>query len=416
MPSLGADMEAGTLVAWRRKPGERFVKGDIVVEVETDKGILEVEIFSSGVMERLLVEPGTKVPVGTPLAVWRDEAEAAPLAASAAPAPVAPVPVVLPPAVPAPSLPVPPATPGAPTPMPPAPTPSAPMPTEPSTAPRAPRFRASPHARALARELGVELESVDPTGPHGTIVADDVVRAARAPATGASAPAADVGAPTKEARMQRAIAASMARSKREIPHYYASHLVDLEPALAWMEAENARRPIEARLLPAVLMLRAVIHAASKQPELNAHWVGDAAPPLPAIHLGVAVALRGGGLVAPAILDAGRLSLDELMVAFKDVVERARAGRLRASELSSATITVTSLGDRGVDQVFPIVVPPQVAMVGFGLVAPRPFVVDGEVRARRTVVATLGADHRVTNGHTGGRFLSALAQRLGDPRS
>lgn len=215
--------------------------------------------------------------------------------------------------------------------------------------------------------------------------------------------------------MRRAIGASMARSKREIPHYYASHLVDLEPALTWMEAENAGRPIESRLLAGALMLRAVIAAVRKFPELNAHWNGEAAPPLEAIHLGVAVSLRGGGLVAPAILNAGALTLDELMAAFKDVVERARSGRLRASELSSATITVTSLGERGVDAVFPVIVPPQVAMVGFGVVAPRPYVVAGEVRARRTVVVTLGADHRVTDGHTGGRFLDALAKRLGDPR-
>jgi pyruvate dehydrogenase E2 component (dihydrolipoamide acetyltransferase) len=214
--------------------------------------------------------------------------------------------------------------------------------------------------------------------------------------------------------MRRAIGAAMARSKREIPHFYLRSTIDLGDAMAWLTAQNERRPVAERILPAALLLRAVARALREAPELNAHRIGEDAPPLPDVHLGVAIALRGGGLVAPAIHHADRLDAAATMAALRDLVERARTGRLRSSEMSDGTITVTSLGEGGADEVSPVIFPPQVAMVGFGAIAERPWIVDGRVAPRPLVCATLAADHRVTDGHRGSRFLAALARHLQHP--
>jgi pyruvate dehydrogenase E2 component (dihydrolipoamide acetyltransferase) len=215
-------------------------------------------------------------------------------------------------------------------------------------------------------------------------------------------------------RMRRVIGAAMLRSKREIPHFYLSTTIDLGPALSWLAAANATRDVSRRLLPGALLLKAVALGLREVPELNARWEEGAVRQLADIHLGVAISLRGGGLVAPAIHHADRLDLEALMAAVKDLVERARAGSLRSSELSDGTITVTSLGDRGVDTVLPIIFPPQAAMVGFGRVVERPWVVEGSVVARPVVHASLAADHRVSDGHRGGLFLAAVERLLQAP--
>jgi pyruvate dehydrogenase E2 component (dihydrolipoamide acetyltransferase) len=214
--------------------------------------------------------------------------------------------------------------------------------------------------------------------------------------------------------MRQAIAAAMTRAKREIPHYYLTHTIDLHAALAWLAEENARRPITDRLLYGVLLLKAVALGLREVPELNAVWRGDHAEPRGAVHLGVAISLRGGGLVAPALHDADRQPLGDLMRAFRDLVQRARSGGLRSSELSDPTITVTSLGEQGVESVHGIVYPPQVAIVGFGRVGERPWVVGGAVVARPLVTVTLSADHRVSDGHRGGLFLAAVERLLQAP--
>jgi pyruvate dehydrogenase E2 component (dihydrolipoamide acetyltransferase) len=174
--------------------------------------------------------------------------------------------------------------------------------------------------------------------------------------------------------------------------------------------------VQERLLQGVLLLKAAALALREAPELNATWQGGEVVPSAAIHLGVAIFLRGGGLVAPAIHDADTLSLDELMRAFRDLVARARAGRLRSSELADPTITVTSLGERGAELALPIIFPPQVAIVGFGRVVDRPWVVDGRVLPCPVVTASVAADHRVTDGHRAGAFLNALERRLQEPEA
>ncbi len=214
--------------------------------------------------------------------------------------------------------------------------------------------------------------------------------------------------------MRKAISAAMGRSKREIPHYYLSHTVDLGAALAWLASFNAAHPVPERLLPAVLLLKAAALALREVPQLNGTYVDGVFRPGDGIHIGWAISLRGGGLVAPAIRDADKRSLGELMTAMRDLVRRARTGSLRSSELTSPTITVTSLGDRGAESVTGIIYPPQVAIIGFGTVLTRPWVVDGRVEPRPLASVTLAADHRVTDGHTGARLLNAIECLLQEP--
>jgi pyruvate dehydrogenase E2 component (dihydrolipoamide acetyltransferase) len=181
-----------------------------------------------------------------------------------------------------------------------------------------------------------------------------------------------------------------------------------------LTAENARRPLPDRLLMGVVLVKAVALALREHPALNALWRDERAEPQTSIHVGVAVSLREGGLVAPALHDADTRTLGELMASFRDVVGRARRGGLRASELSDPTVTVTSLGEGGAEEVYGVIFPPQVALVGFGRVVERPWVVDGAVVPRPLVRATLAADHRVTDGHAGSAFLRTLDRLLQEP--
>jgi pyruvate dehydrogenase E2 component (dihydrolipoamide acetyltransferase) len=206
----------------------------------------------------------------------------------------------------------------------------------------------------------------------------------------------------------------MAKSKATIPHYYLSTTLDLGPTMAFMRQLNESRAVSARLVPAAFLLKAAAVAAREVPDLNGFYVDGAYRPSERVHLGVAVALRGGGLVAPALHDADTLSLDELMAKLRDLVARARAGRVERAEMADPTITVTSLGDLGVESVFGVIVPPQVAMVGLGRVVERPWAQDGMLGVRPTVTATLSADHRVSDGLGGGRYLVRLQELLMKP--
>jgi pyruvate dehydrogenase E2 component (dihydrolipoamide acetyltransferase) len=214
--------------------------------------------------------------------------------------------------------------------------------------------------------------------------------------------------------MRATIAAVMSRSKREIPHYYLSTTVDLGDALEWMHRRNLDLPLTERLVPAALLLKATALAASEVPEVNGFWVDGRFVPGDAVHLGVAVSLRGGGLVAPALHEADRMPLPEVMRGLRDLVTRARGGRLRGRELTEATLTVTNLGDQGVESVHGVIHPPQVALVGFGRVVRRPWAIGDLLGIRPVVTLTLAADHRATDGFTGGRFLAAVDRLLQQP--
>jgi len=375
LPSLGADMDEGKLLEWKVKPGDKVKRGDLVAVVETPKAAVDVEIWQDGVVQELITQPGETIPVGTVMARLAAAGEA--LAPAAAPTPA------------------------------PAPAP----------APAMTRHPISPAARKHARELGIDVETLAGSGPHGAVTVADVEQAAKgapkpAPAVApAAAPPAD-----KALAMRKAIAAAMSRSKREIPHYYLSQTIPMQRAMDWLTAQNERRPVAERLLMGALQLKAVALALKDFPDFNGFWKDNAFQPAQGIHVGVAISLRQGGLIAPAIHDVAELGLDELMKSLSDLVRRARAGSLRSSEMSDPTITVTNLGDQGVDEVFAIIYPPQVAIVGFGRVAPRPWAEDGMIGAVPAVVASLAADHRASDGHRGARFLAAIAARLQEPET
>jgi pyruvate dehydrogenase E2 component (dihydrolipoamide acetyltransferase) len=206
----------------------------------------------------------------------------------------------------------------------------------------------------------------------------------------------------------------MARSKREIPHYYLEHQVDVTHCEHWLAKKNATLPPDNRLLIGALALKAVASATRRFPAFNGFYRDNKFEPAQAVHVGVAIAIRGGGLAAPALHDADQLSLDELMSRLRDLVQRMRAGRIRSSEISDPTITVSSLGDRGVEALYGIIYPPQVAIVGFGKVVARPWIADGAIGPRSVATITLSGDHRATDGHAGALFLAEIGKLLQEP--
>jgi pyruvate dehydrogenase E2 component (dihydrolipoyllysine-residue acetyltransferase) len=378
----------------QKPPGDAVKRGDIVALVDTSKAEIEVEIFEDGVIGELLVPKGTRVPVGTLLATVQPTG-----------APVErPVPVV-PSVMAAPTARV---------------VPAAAAEPPAAAAPDGHRVHASPLARRVAADLGVALGSVAGTGPHGAITRADVERAAGGDGEVAAAPVRPTPPPPAPAAadrrraMREAIAALMARSKREIPHCYLELTIDMSRALDWLHEENLARRVNDRLLSSALLLSAVARATAEMPEMNGFWINDGFRPGSGVHLGVAISLRGGGLIAPALHDADRKPLDEIMAGARDLVARARSGRLRSSEMADPTITVTNLGERGVDLVHGVIYPPQVALVGFGGVRERPWAVDGMLGVRPLVTVTLAADHRAGDGHTGSRFLSLIDHQLQNP--
>lgn len=283
--------------------------------------------------------------------------------------------------------------------------------------------RASGLARRLAEARGLDLSGLSGTGPAGAVRARDL------PAEGVPAPAAaqpsedgtvraDPVTPPPGSRdaaaMRSAIAATMARSKRTVPHYYLSDVVDVSAAADRLRERNAGAPLAERIVMAALLFRAVAGAARRVPQLNGYWIDDEFRPASAVHLGVVVSLRGGGIIVPTIPDADTLDAAEMMAAMRSVVQRARSGRLRSSDATAATITVTNLGDLGVESVFGVIAVPQVAIVGLGAVTDRPCAVDGLLGVRPQVTVTLSADHRASDGATGARFLHTVADLLHQP--
>jgi pyruvate dehydrogenase E2 component (dihydrolipoamide acetyltransferase) len=403
MPSLGADMEAGTVIEWLVKPGDVVHRGDIVAVVDTDKADIDIETFQGGTVGELLVPVGLRVPVGTPLATLLTAGEAPALPAAGPP----PTPPVTPPVVP--------------TAPPPPPSPPPPPRAQPST-PHVGEVR-SPLLRRLARHLGVDIDELDGSGPGGAVTRHDIETAAEqriatvpvpVEAPGASITVSETRLDDRQLAMRRAIANLMARSAREIPHYHLTTQIDMSSSLSWLEQTNLERSVHDRILPAAVLLKAVATAASRFPDLNGYWIDDAFQHAGGVHLGVAVSLRGGGLVAPAIHDADTMDLVTLMGALRDLVARTRAGHLRSSEMADPTLTVTNLGERGVEVVHGLIYPPQVALVGFGTIVERPWAAKGMIGARPIVTATLAADHRASDGMRGARFLATIDQLLQEP--
>jgi pyruvate dehydrogenase E2 component (dihydrolipoamide acetyltransferase) len=417
MPSLGAEMEEGTVLEWYVGPGDRVERGQIVALLDTEKAEIEMESFETGWIDALLVPTGETVPVGTPMATVRSEETEVPTEAHTR--------------TERPSNPTPPLR-------------DQPHDQPHDAPPLAPdhRIRATPLARRIARERGVALERVSGSGPGGAIVEADIMAAGTprpmpaAPPTDSSTasmtskdtsttetttppsrPAATAATKTDRAsRRRQVIAAAMERSKREIPHYYLATSIELTSTLAWLEKANHERPISKRLLFPALLLKAVANAARRFPQLNGHWTDGAHQPSDAVHVGMVVSLRTGGIVVPTLRDADSRSLDDVMQQLQDVVTRARSGRLRSSELSDATLAITSLGEDGVETIYGVIYPPQVSILGFGAIHSE-VRAEGDLLGTRSMLrATLAADHRASDGQEGSRFLMAIARQLTDPEN
>ena len=362
MPSLGADMTAGTLRAWKVKQGDHVHRGDIIAEVETQKGIIDVEVFESGVIGELLVQENQKVPTGTLLTyILPAEAEIEVKAVT--------------PAVPA-----------------------------------AKRVRATPLARKIADEGNIELEKITGTGPGGSITkqdAEDYLESIRKPEI--------IQPATKEVKseIRQAIAGLMSKSQQEIPPYVVKTIVDMEPSLKLLSDRNSGKPERERILVIALIAKSVAVAAKEFTKLNGWWRGEFISS-EEMNLGIVVSLRSGGIVVPVIKNADRLSLDQIMKLITDLILRSRSGHLKSSDIELPSITLTSLGDMGVESLTGIIYPPQVGLVAAGGVLNRPWAVDHMLTVRPSIELSLSADHRATDGIYGSNFLSKVKTLLHEP--
>ncbi len=385
MPSLGADMEAGTLVEWRKKPGDIVKRGDIIAEVETQKGLIEIEVFDEGVIGELLIKEGTKVPVGTVMALINPSEIT--LETKNETIPEKPAVKI--------------------------------QPIEEKIIEKAVaekfeerHIKASPLAKRIAAENNIDLSQIQGTGEDGAITKDDVENAI---SQKAKIKKTEEKYLPKNETIRSAIAAAMSKSNTEIPHYYLEKRIDITKVLAWLREANSKRPIQKRLLPATLLIKAVAKSLIDFPELNAIW-DNGVRIKKEINIGFVVSLRGGGIIIPTIHKASEKSIDEIMEALNDMIPRARSMKLRSSDLSDSTITITSLGEGGADAVFGIIYPPQVAIIGFGGSSQQPFAENGMLGIRTVFTVTLAGDHRATDGLIGSDFLVTLNKQLQNPEA
>lgn len=393
MPSLGADMESAVLMEWRIKEGDTVTKGQVIAEVETSKGVIEIEVFEDGVVEKILVQEETECSVGTPLALIRSNNEASEALSEQTTTSSVTEPLTSQSkddiseqepektAV--------------------EPTAKEDLPARKEVSSET-RVKASPAARKKAKERGLDLAAMAAES-EGAIQLKDLEISVEA----------EEKAPVLSG-MRQAIAKAMSRSNAEIPHYYLSIPINMTPALAWLAEINAKRGIEERILPAALLIRAVVRALEEVPELNGYWQNDNHLLSKSINPGIAIALRKGGLITPALLNTQEMSLDQTMQALDDLITRTRANKLRGSEMTQQTVTITNLGDLGVERVYGVIYPPQVAIIGLGRITDSPWAENDALSVRKVMQATLAGDHRATDGRTGALFLDTLNQFLQKP--
>lgn len=391
MPSLGADMEAGTLVEWKKKPGDTVKRGDIIAEVETQKGLIEIEVFDEGTIGELLIQEGTKVPVGTVMALINPSGVALEIKEEKVPKKK---PIAL-------------------------------QPTEEKTMEAITvekteemHIKVSPLAKRIAADNHIDLSLIKGTGEDGAITKEDVdnVIAQRDKIEKEKTEEVPIEtekpAPPVEA-IRSAVAVAMSKSNREIPHYYLEKKIDMTNALAWLKEANSKRSVKERLLPVTLLIKATAQSLTEFPDLNAIWENGLQPKKD-INIGFVVSLRTGGIIVPAIHQVNLKNIDEIMDALNDIIPRARVLKLRSSELSDSTVTITNIGDGGADTVFGVIYPPQVAIIGFGSISEQPFAENGMLGIRPVINVTLAGDHRATDGLTGSRFLATLNKHLQNP--
>ncbi|MDE2669648.1 MAG: dihydrolipoamide acetyltransferase family protein [Chloroflexota bacterium] len=395
MPQMGADMTEGTLVRWLKNPGDSVARGDVIAEIETDKATVELEAFDAGVLRQVVASEGDVVPVGEVIALLGDADEEMPEVERRAPSEK--------------------------------PTPRAvAAPTADGTGGDldARRVRVSPVARRIADDAGIDLAEVTGSGPDGRILRRDVeeaiaVRDHHAPAgvpTVEPAPPPPPPPPARVeplSRMRAAIARNMTDAKQQQPHYYLTVDVDMTEAMAFRRHVNLVLHGPERVSVNDLLVRACAVALASHPKFNASLTDEGIQYHEQMDINIGVALDEG-LIAPALLDVAAKPLPQIAEESKALVERARAGKLRAEEYSSGTFTITNLGAYGIDVLVGIINAGQAAILGAGSVTERPAVVDGDLAVRQLMTLALSADHRVTDGAEGARFLKEIQTVLENP--
>ncbi|QXJ20611.1 2-oxo acid dehydrogenase subunit E2 [Actinomadura graeca] len=430
MPRLSDTMEEGVISSWQKRPGDEVAVGDVIVDIETDKAVMEYEAYEAGVLEKILVGEGESAAIGAPIAVI------APVGAQVPAAPAVPAEAVAAPAPAAAAAPAPvavaPSAPSAPAPA----VPSAPAASAPRGTSRPP---SSPLARRLARDHGIDLASLTGTGPGGRIVRADIEAAIRAggPASSAQAPSApapgvpaapSVPAPAAPSaktraddpdveavplnRFRKVAARRLTESKREAPHFYLEREVDAGALLEFRATLNeALAPSKVSVND--LVVKAAATALREHPAVNVSYTGEDLLFHKRVHVGVAVAVEDG-LVVPVVRDADRKSVSRIGEETRELAGRAREGRLTAAEMSGGTFSVSNLGMFGVRSFAAVINPPEAAILAVGAVRDEPVVRDGQVVPGRRMALTLSVDHRACDGATAARFLARLAGLLQNP--
>ncbi len=405
MPRLSDTMEEGVIANWHKQVGDKVARGEVVAEIETDKALMELEAYDDGVLEKILVEAGTTVPIGEPIAVLGDGSGSA---AEAAPAPATPAPATAEPAAEeAPAAPAPAAVETA-------------APAEPGSKPKA-----SPLAKAVAKEKGVDLSTVRGSGPGGRIIRADIETAASAaPAEPTPAPAAQSGAPAVVSddveeiplsNIRKVTAKRLTESKQNAPHFYLTSAIDVTELLEFRASLNER--LQSAGGPKIsvndLIVKAVATSLRANPAVNVSFAGDKMLQHKRINLGVAVAIEGG-LVVPVVKDADRKSVSEIASESRELAGRAREGKLKLDEMSGGTFSISNLGMFGIEQFSAVINPPEAAILAVGAARDEVQVRDGEFVARKILRVTLSADHRAVDGAVGAAFLQQFTSLLEDP--
>ena len=446
MPALSPTMEEGTLAKWLVKEGDDVTSGDVIAEIETDKATMEVESIDDGTVAKILVAEGTDgVPVGQLIAVLAEEgedaSEAAAGAGSAAPAPKAETPAAAPSPDPVPQAPATPAAAAAPASQPAAQTASAAAPVQtPAATAEGERIKASPLARRIAADAGLDLAAISGTGPYGRIVKRDVesARAApqpvaqpaeAAPGAGAAAPAPTAAAATAPAygphedipfreerlsNMRKTIARRLSESKQTVPHFYLTIDCEIDTLLAQRKELNGKLADSGvKLSVNDFIIRAVALALKKVPAANVQFAGDKMYWYERADISVAVAIDGG-LITPVVRGADQKGLTEISAAMKDLATRARDGKLMPEDYTGGTFSISNLGMFGIKEFSAVINPPQACILAIGAGEQRPVVRDGAVTTATMMTCVLSCDHRAVDGAVGAEFLAAFKSYIDDP--
>jgi len=427
MPQMGFDMTEGTLVRWIKAEGDAVDKGEPIAEVETDKAVVEIEAYATGLLKKTYVGEGITVPVGHVIGVIAEADEEVPQEPPSGPVAAVAVPATTEPVEATPEE-------AKPEPVPPDETPAEPTAVPPGGTSR---IKASPLARKEAAARGVDLAAVTGTGPGGRVTRGDVLKATeRSPETDAAGAEA-AAEPTEDTkpvepslqpvealpssgqvpltRMRQAIARSMARSKREIPHFYLTVAIDMTEALKVRKQANAALEGDPRISINDLVVKACAGALLKHPMLNASFADTSVQVHNRINIGIAIALENG-LIAPCIFDADQKGIADIAKASASLAERARSGGLTADEMSAATFNITNLGMYGIESFSAVITPPQAAALAVGSVVREATFREDQVVAADMMRLTLSIDHRVADGAQGANFMADIRTNLENPIS